>query len=122
MEFGKLLKTLEGKVLDTTHIKQLEQAYEHLIQTKTLTENAPGIALTELSSKSVAVFRKIVEMDNAYFYKNTLINIMKQGHILTEAALDELQDKGFIHLHSLSRSYGIKYRLTSNAKSVLLAS
>ncbi len=119
MDFAKLLKTLEGQVLDTTHIKQLEEACQQASHCSTKTEDSQGALSVSLSPTSIAVLRAAIELDNIYFYKNTLIKIMKQGKLVTEAALDELQDKGFIHLNSMSRQYGIQYQLTEKTKSLL---
>ncbi|MGY0219039.1 hypothetical protein ACWJJH_16875 [Endozoicomonadaceae bacterium StTr2] len=73
-----------------------------------------------LSRIAANVFVRIIEKDRDYFYKTSVIKMMKLGTLKTEAALDELEDHGLIKSHSINSTYGMYYRLTPKAKRTLI--
>ncbi len=72
-----------------------------------------------LSDSAIAVLKKIVQEDVTDFYQNAIIDVLGMGRIATQAALDELSEKGLIDCMSARPGYGLHYHLTSKAKKAL---
>lgn len=102
----------------TKKIEDLEE--ENLNLSKTVRSQAESE--TEnivLSDNAMTILKKIIQQDVTDFYQNAIIDVLGMGRITTQAALDELSEKGLIDCMTARHGYGLHYHLTNKAKKAL---